>query len=205
MWRGHSCLPRRDSSRRFCVLLEPRHKGRDSLDPADTSVRATFSRLYPSQSNTSASVPIPALALEFLHAACHSLQKYLGDREPIAALRETSARIGALTSKWSPADFERTYEPGKWSARLFLGHLAHIEIAVGMRVRMALTTPGYILQPFDQDRWMEHESSIDGRAATDAFLALDRLNADMFATLSPAADVATPVSHPEVGPSAWNG
>ena len=63
--------------------------------------------------------------------------KYLGDRDPIAALRETSARVATLTSGWSPADFERTYEPGKWSARLILAHLAHIEIASGMRVRMA--------------------------------------------------------------------
>jgi hypothetical protein len=124
--------------------------------------------------------------------------KYLGDRDPIAALRETSARIGALTSGWSAADFERTYEPGKWSARLILAHLAHIEIAFGMRVRMALTTPGYMVQPFDQDRWMERETAIDGRAAVDAFLALDRLNVDLFATLSPA-DVAIPVSHPEFG------
>jgi DinB superfamily len=124
--------------------------------------------------------------------------KYLGDRDPIAALRETSARIGALTSGWSPADFERTYEPGKWSARLILAHLARIEIAFGMRVRMALTTPGYMVQPFDQDRRIERETATDGRAAVDVFLALDRLNVDLFATLSPA-DVATPVSHPEFG------
>jgi|SRR5689334_21120498 hypothetical protein len=124
--------------------------------------------------------------------------KYLGEREPIAALRETSARIDTLTAGWLPADFERTYEPGKWSARLILAHLAHIEIASGMRVRMALTTPGYVLQPFDQDRWMEHETAIDGRAAAAAFLALDRLNADLFATLSPA-DRATPLTHPEHG------
>jgi hypothetical protein len=125
--------------------------------------------------------------------------KYLGDREPVAALRETAARIGALTASWLPADFERSYAPGKWSARLILGHLAHIEIAVGMRVRMALTTPGYVVQPFDQDRWMEHESSIDGRAAANAYLALDRINTDLFAALSPA-DAATPMTHPEVGP-----
>jgi len=67
-----------------------------------------------------------------------------------------------------------------------------------MRVRMALTTPGYVVQPFDQDRWMERESTIDGRAAVDAFLALNRLNADLFSTLTPA-DAATPVSHPEFG------
>src|SRR5690349_13305121 len=99
--------------------------------------------------------------------------KYLGNREPLAALRETSSRIDALTSGWLPPDFERTYESGKWSARKILLHLAHIELAFGMRVRMALTTPSYVIQPFDQDRWMERESAVDGRAAADTFLALN--------------------------------
>jgi hypothetical protein len=67
-----------------------------------------------------------------------------------------------------------------------------------MRVRMALSTPSYVVQPFDQDRWMEHESTVDGRAAADTYLALSRLNADLFATLTPA-DMATGASHPEQG------
>jgi hypothetical protein len=124
--------------------------------------------------------------------------KYLGDREPVAALRETSSRIEALTSGWLPHDFERSYEPGKWSARKILLHLAHIEIAFGMRVRMALTTPSYAVQPFDQDRWMERESGVDGRTASDVFLSLSRINAALFLTLSPE-DLATPVIHPEYG------
>ena len=124
--------------------------------------------------------------------------KYLGDREPVAALREATSRIEALTSGWLPHDFERSYEPGKWSARQILTHLAHIEIAFGMRVRMALSTPSYIVQPFDQDRWMERESAVEGRAAADAFLALSRLNTALFGTLT-AADLATPVAHPEFG------
>jgi hypothetical protein len=124
--------------------------------------------------------------------------KYLGDREPVAALRQTAGRIGVLTSGWTRADFERSYAPGKWSARQILLHLAHIEIAFGTRVRMALSTPSYVVQPFDQDRWMTHESTADGRAATDAFLALSHLNAALFATLT-AADLATKVSHPEQG------
>ena len=124
--------------------------------------------------------------------------KYLGDREPITALREASSRIDALTSGWLPHDYERTYEPGKWNARQILLHLAHIEITFGVRVRMALTTPSYTVQPFDQDRWMEREAQVDGRAAADTFLALSRLNAALFATLT-ADDLATPVSHPEQG------
>jgi hypothetical protein len=124
--------------------------------------------------------------------------KFLGDREPVAALRETASRIDALTSGWLPPDFERSHAPGKWSVRKVLLHLAHIEIAFGMRVRMALTTKAYAVQPFDQDLWMERESTVDGRSSADVFLALSRLNAALFATLTPA-DLATPVSHPEHG------
>jgi len=124
--------------------------------------------------------------------------KYLGDREPIAALRETCSRIEGLTSGWLPPDFERTYEAGKWSARQILLHLAHIELMFGSRVRLALTTPSYVIQPFDQDRWMAREPAVEGRAATDVFLSLSRLNTALFGTLSDA-DLAIPVKHPEQG------
>ena len=66
----------------------------------------------------------------------------LAGREPIAALREAAERIGALTGDWTPSQFERTYAPGKWSARQILIHLAQTEIALGCRARMALATPG---------------------------------------------------------------
>lgn len=122
----------------------------------------------------------------------------LGDRDPIAACRETSARISAIAGAWTPADFERSYAPGKWSARQILIHLAQTEIALGNRARMALTTPGYTAQPFDQDSWMARESALDGRAALDAFLALAAMNAALFGSLSDADRAAT-LSHPEYG------
>ena len=124
--------------------------------------------------------------------------KYLGDREPVATLRETLSRIEALISGWTPVDYDRSYAPGKWTGGQILLHMAHIEMAFGMRVRMALTTPSYTLQPFDQDRWMEHEGVADGRAVADAYLSLSRLNTAMFANLSPG-DLATPMTHPEYG------
>jgi hypothetical protein len=122
----------------------------------------------------------------------------LAGREPIAALRETRSRIGALAGRWSPADFERSYAPGKWAARQILTHLAQSELALGTRARLALTTPNYVAQAFDQDTWMARESTLDGRAALDAFLALAAMNTALFASLSPA-DRATTLSHPEYG------
>jgi hypothetical protein len=122
----------------------------------------------------------------------------LNGREPVAALRATTARIGALARGFSAADFERSYAPGKWSARQILTHLAQTELALGTRARFALTTPNYAAQSFNQDQWMARESGLDGRAAAEAFLALAAMNTALFAALSPA-DRETTLSHPEYG------
>ena len=122
----------------------------------------------------------------------------LGDREPIASMRESTSRIAALVSPWSPHDFERSYAPGKWPARQILTHLAQTEFAFGSRVRMALTTPGYVAQSFDQDAWMARESGLSGRAALDALVAANAMNCALFDSLSPADRVSS-FSHPEYG------
>jgi hypothetical protein len=122
----------------------------------------------------------------------------LDGREPLAAIRDTGARIRALAGGWSPADFERSYASGKWSARQILIHLAQSEIALGYRARMAVTTSGYAAQPFDQDRWMAHESGTTGHDALDAFLGLAAMNASFFDTLAPSDRAAT-LTHPEYG------
>jgi len=122
----------------------------------------------------------------------------LAGREPIAALRETTARIGEIARGFSAADFERSYAPGKWSARQIITHLAQTELALGTRARFALTTPNYAAQAFNQDQWMARESALDGRAALEAFLALAAMNTALFAGLSPA-DRETTLSHPEYG------
>jgi hypothetical protein len=122
----------------------------------------------------------------------------LGDRDPIAAMRETLHRVEALTSLWPAERFEGSYAPGKWSGRQILTHLAQTELALGTRARMALAAPGYVAQPFDQDQWMARESRLSGFTAAAAFLAVGRMNIDLFQSLSPA-DRDTPLSHPEYG------
>ena len=104
----------------------------------------------------------------------------------------------ALVAGWTPAQFERSYAPGKWSARKILIHLAQTEIALGNRARMALATPNYASQAFDQDRWIEKESLLGGKEAAAAFTAINAMNRSLFASLSPS-DHATTFSHPEYG------
>jgi DinB superfamily len=123
----------------------------------------------------------------------------LGDRDPMIAIRESIARVDALTTHWKAADFDRTYEPGKWPARTILMHLAHTELAFSMRVRMALSVPNYVVQPFDQDQWMAHEPPASGPRALELFRALATTNLALYESLSPA-NRATKVTHPEAGP-----
>jgi hypothetical protein len=63
---------------------------------------------------------------------------------------------------------------------------------------MALSTPGYTAQSFDQDQWIARDKSLTGREALDAFLALGTMNRALFGSLTPAErEIA--LSHPEYG------
>jgi hypothetical protein len=93
---------------------------------------------------------------------------------------------------------ERSYAPGKWTGAQLLVHLAQAELALTVRARMALTQPGYLAQPFDQDKWMEKEGSTDGATALAAYLAMRQLNLELFGRLS-AVDRAATFKHPEHG------
>jgi DinB superfamily len=122
----------------------------------------------------------------------------LGSREPLSTMRETTERIRAIASGWSPAQFDRSYAPGKWSARQILVHLVQTEIALGNRARMALAIPNYTAQAFEQDAWMANESSVTGAVALGALVAMNTMNREFFQALTPAQRT-TPFSHPEYG------
>jgi hypothetical protein len=71
-------------------------------------------------------------------------------------------------------------------------------MALGTRARMALSTPNYAAQPFDQDLWMARETRATGATALHAFEALANLNLALFDGLS-SADREIAMSHPEYG------
>lgn len=122
----------------------------------------------------------------------------LAGRDPLVAMRRVPEQIRAVVASWSPAHWERTYAPGKWTARQILTHLAQTELALGSRARMALATPNYAAQSFDQDEWMARESRLSGGDALLAFVAIGRMNLALFDSLS-ASDRAVAFSHPEYG------
>jgi hypothetical protein len=122
----------------------------------------------------------------------------LGDLEPFNALAETPQRIRGILERWTDAEFERTYAPGKWSARKILIHLAQTELALGTRARFALTQDGYASQAFNQDDWMPIDEGMDARTALDVYTTLRRMNVAMWNRLSDAQK-DRPFSHPEYG------
>jgi hypothetical protein len=122
----------------------------------------------------------------------------LGHRDPFQALAETPQQIQAIVSGWSDDMFERSYAPGKWSARKLLAHLAQTELALGTRVRFALATADYQAQSFDQDDWMPLDEDVDARTALDVYLSVRRMNMAMWRRLT-GAQKARPFHHPEFG------
>ena len=114
-------------------------------------------------------------------------------------MRETIPAIAGVVAGWSDKQFERAYAPGKWTARQVLIHLAQTELALGTRARMALTTPNFAAQSFDQDRWLAREQGLSGPEAVSVFVTLATLNLSLYASLS-AADRETGLTHDEYGP-----
>jgi hypothetical protein len=122
----------------------------------------------------------------------------LGDRDALAALADTPARIRRVASAIGPRGMSRSYAPGKWDARQLLVHLAQTELAFGVRARMALTIDGYVVQPFDQDQWMAREPVVDGEVALAAYEAVRALNLALFRSLS-SEERQRMFRHPERG------
>lgn len=122
----------------------------------------------------------------------------LGTRDYLTALSTTPARIRDLVSRMTPDDLARSYAPGKWTAAQLLMHLAQAELAFGVRMRMALTADDYVVQPFDQDRWMTLEAHVDTPASLAAYESLRALNLALFRSLTPE-DRARSFMHPERG------
>ena len=122
----------------------------------------------------------------------------LGDRDALDALGETPGRIRATVEPWTAEEFERSYAAGKWSARKVLIHLAQTELALGTRVRFALSQPQYTAQSFSQDDWLPIDAAIDARTALDVYTTLRRLNLAMFRSLTPEQRDRA-FAHPEYG------
>jgi len=128
----------------------------------------------------------------------------LGDMDVMRALADTPERLRSLAERMPPAQFARSYAPGKWTAAQLFVHLAQVEVAFSVRVRMALTSGAYVVQPFEQDDWLVREPAIPGLEAFRGYYGLRQFNLPLFRSLTPA-DLRRTLTHPEQGPMilAW--
>ena len=107
----------------------------------------------------------------------------LGEKDPIEVLQLTPLRIEQLIQEFSPSDFVSSYEPGKWSAREILAHLADVELAHAFRFRQTLAEEQPVLQPFDQEAWAKRYDRADPSLAVACFAGVRSWNLALLTTL----------------------
>ena len=113
------------------------------------------------------------------HAAAYvsAVLELLGDREPIAVLREMPSALPRAIEGLSPQQL-RQPEPGKWSIGQILQHLADSEVVWAWRMRLILAQDRPQLTGYDQDLWAErlHYEQEDPSEALELFAVLRRAN-----------------------------
>jgi DinB superfamily len=130
--------------------------------------------------------------------AVNPYKEFLGNRNPQEVIATTPGQLAAIMQQGGPDSLERSYAPGKWSARQILCHLADCEIAFSFRLRQALAEEHHMIQPFDQELWAKPYSALEAQAALGVYSGLRHWNLALLKTVSPT-DYAKPVSHPERG------
>lgn len=122
----------------------------------------------------------------------------LGDRDAIAVMRETPAKLRKLADQLGAAGLERSLAPGKWPAKHTLSHLADCDIAFGFRLRQAYAETNHVVQPFDQDKWAPPYDQYSPQQALEVFTVLRGWNLAFLKSLKPE-DFQKKVRHPERG------
>jgi len=122
----------------------------------------------------------------------------LGDRNARESLHKTPEAIATIVRSLGSGGLSKRTAPGKWTLAEILVHLAQTEIIVQGRFRHALTTDGYVVQPFDQDLFMAVEPATDGDATLEAYVCLRRFALPLIDRLR-AAELAKRFRHPDHG------
>jgi len=123
--------------------------------------------------------------------------KYVGDRDPIAVISSTAARLEELFGAMRATQIATPRVEGKWSPREILAHLADCELAFSFRLRQVLAGEA-IIQPFDQDIWAERYISYDVPSGLALFAAARAWNLKLLETVS-SEDKLKVAMHPERG------
>ena len=124
----------------------------------------------------------------------------LGDREPMAVLREMPAALARAIQGLSSQQLRQPERQGKWSIGQILQHLADAEVAWAWRMRLILAQDRPPLTGYDQDLWAErlHYDEADPSDAIELFTVLRRANLRLMERAS-AADMKRTGVHVERG------
>ena len=124
--------------------------------------------------------------------------QYVGDRDPVAVLEESAGRYRAVRARIAGEQWQTPLAPGKWTLRQLIVHVTQWEMIFGVRVRLGVGVPNYVVQPLDQDPLMHEADIVDPATAFNCFEALRAMNLALAASLTPDQR-RTPVTHPERG------
>ena len=124
------------------------------------------------------------------HAAAYviAVLELLGDRDPIAVLREMPSALPRAITGLSPQQLGQPEQQGKWSIGQILQHLADSEVVWAWRMRVILAQDRPRLTGYDQDLWAErlHYEQADPSDALELFALLRRANLRLMEGASPA-------------------
>jgi DinB family protein len=112
----------------------------------------------------------------------------LGDKDPVAVLRDTAAAMARFLDTVPPRVVTSPEAPGKWSIRDVVQHLADSELVAGFRLRMVMAHERPVLTGYDQDLWANRlrYSEVEIKDALEQFTVLRRANMRIWQDLGPA-------------------
>ena len=124
----------------------------------------------------------------------------LGDRDPLAVLRQTPPALRQAIAGLSDAQLRHPEAPGKWSIVHVLQHLADSDLVWAWRVRLILAHDRPTITGYDQDLWSErlHYGDTDPRQAVETFHVLRAANLRLLERATPD-DMARVGVHSERG------
>jgi len=129
-----------------------------------------------------------------------ALLDLIGDKDPVAVLRETTGALRRFLDTVPPEIVGRAEAPGKWSIREVIQHLADSDLVGGFRLRMVLAHDRPPLAGYDQDLWANRLGyrDADVHEALEQFAALRAANVRLWERLTPS-DLARVGMHGERG------
>lgn len=116
-----------------------------------------------------------------------ALLALLGDRDPLAVLRGTGARLREAVGGVPAEVLRRPERPGKWCAMEVVQHLADSELVWAWRMRLVVAEDRPTLTGYDQDAWAARlrYREADPATALQQFDVLRRLNLSLLEGLPP--------------------